>query len=876
MQPQPFYPLTVLASLHVTAWTYNFFIIGRLFVAGVLMFFFARLFLNNLSSIVAAATFMLTGYFTIFLNMPHLSVEVLTPGMLLTFELVLRRNSWGAVAGAAGMIFLGMMGGMPESAFLSIAFACLYFVCRLLFTSEFRRELFPILGKFIAAIVLGFSLSAFLLFPFLEFLQIAHDVHQPSNVGGDKAGLIAGGDYRETIFYLLPLIFGPINNSIFLNYSGWTGMKSYWGIVPCILAVAAIFSMFARRRVAHPKGFRFLTAFFLTTLVLMILKKLGHPIINWIGELPVSEMVLYAKYQEPLMALCVAMLAGIGFSQLSERRAGWGNLAMAAVAVLGVMLALALPYWHPAGLLQKTRFFYYFSFAAGVTCLLVAASLMIWFVLTKSLRTGQWLVRGICLLLCLELAVSYVVPMFYILGANPPPSRSPYNGAPFVGFLRARNTDHSRMFGRESLLFPNWSAAFELADVRALDAVYYRRYLAFIRNFLLSPGDNRRHGDLADRFTGSEFAFEFDTESEKRFLALSSVRYLLTASEYGSSSKVVDAILRQHQGENIWGFGPSAFRVGGESGTTVRGLLQHPPSRRISLKTVIDPQSPIFEAIAVIKSDVAERTDGAGFQIEIKDGDTIVALFSTFINPRDVPDDKAGRPVRLDLSQYAGREVELLFSTDPGPSGNNAFDWAGWAKPQFVAKSGAVSLPFFTRIYSKEAEVYEVPGTLPRATLFGAVEILPDSEVLGRLKDPAFKSDEKVVLARESLSGIDPAVLRPLVEGTSAPYSAARIVIYQSQRVEIEANAGTSALLMLTDANYPGWSAYVNGQRVPVFAANYLFRGVIVPAGKSTVEFVYEPVSFRLGGAISIAALLALGGLLFRERKRHLRASREI
>jgi hypothetical protein len=38
MQPQPFYPLTVLLSLHPTAWTYNFFIIGRLFVAGLLMF----------------------------------------------------------------------------------------------------------------------------------------------------------------------------------------------------------------------------------------------------------------------------------------------------------------------------------------------------------------------------------------------------------------------------------------------------------------------------------------------------------------------------------------------------------------------------------------------------------------------------------------------------------------------------------------------------------------------------------------------------------------------------------------------------------------------------------------------------------------------
>src|ERR1039458_3882514 len=83
MQPQPFYPLTVLLSLHPTAWTYDFFIVGRLFIAGLLMFLFARLFLGFIPSLFAAVTFMLTGYFIVYLNMPHLSVEVLLPGIFL-------------------------------------------------------------------------------------------------------------------------------------------------------------------------------------------------------------------------------------------------------------------------------------------------------------------------------------------------------------------------------------------------------------------------------------------------------------------------------------------------------------------------------------------------------------------------------------------------------------------------------------------------------------------------------------------------------------------------------------------------------------------------------------------------------------------------
>jgi uncharacterized membrane protein YfhO len=73
---------------------------------------------------------------------------------------------------------------------------------------------------------------------------------------------------------------------------------------------------------------------------------------------------------------------------------------------------------------------------------------------------------------------------------------------------------------------------------------------------------------------------------------------------------------------------------------------------------------------------------------------------------------------------------------------------------------------------------------------------------------------------------------------------------------------------MLNDANYPGWLAYVNGKPTPILDANYLFRGVILPAGRSTVEFVYEPASFRVGALISIAALAALIILALHSRMR--------
>ena len=148
----------------------------------------------------------------------------------------------------------------------------------------------------------------------------------------------------------------------------------------------------------------------------------------------------------------------------------------------------------------------------------------------------------------------------------------------------------------------------------------------------------------------------------------------------------MDEIVGQHKGEKIWGFGADTFPIG--DGRVATGLFQHPPSNRISYKTVIDPRRPIFEAIGAIKTEAQDATDGVGFKLEIKSDSVIETLFSTFLNPREVVADRSGRQIRVDLSRYAGKQVELLFSTDPGPKGNNVADWGGWARLRFVPADG--------------------------------------------------------------------------------------------------------------------------------------------------------------------------------------------
>lgn len=57
---------------------------------------------------------------------------------------------------------------------------------------------------------------------------------------------------------------------------------------------------------------------------------------------------------------------------------------------------------------------------------------------------------------------------------------------------------------------------------------------------------------------------------------------------------------------------------------------------------------------------------------------------------------------------------------------------------------------------------------------------------------------------------------------------------------------------------YPGWRALVNGAPAPILRADYAFGAVEVPEGSSTVEWIYDPRSFRNGTRITAASVVAL------------------
>jgi hypothetical protein len=88
----------------------------------------------------------------------------------------------------------------------------------------------------------------------------------------------------------------------------------------------------------------------------------------------------------------------------------------------------------------------------------------------------------------------------------------------------------------------------------------------------------------------------------------------------------------------------------------------------------------------------------------------------------------------------------------------------------------------------------------------------------------------------------------------------AKILDEVPRRVTVALNMQTDGLVVLADAFDEGWRAYVDSTPTPILRTNHAVRGVVVPAGASTLQFRYEPRSFYHGLALCALAALAWAG----------------
>lgn len=98
-----------------------------------------------------------------------------------------------------------------------------------------------------------------------------------------------------------------------------------------------------------------------------------------------------------------------------------------------------------------------------------------------------------------------------------------------------------------------------------------------------------------------------------------------------------------------------------------------------------------------------------------------------------------------------------------------------------------------------------------------------------------------------------------VTESPAAVDDAISLSSYKPNLLTYESSLAADRLAVFSEIYYPhGWEAFVDGKPSEHFRTDYVLRGMVVPAGKHTITFKFEPRSYKTGNRVSLASSLIL------------------
>lgn len=137
--------------------------------------------------------------------------------------------------------------------------------------------------------------------------------------------------------------------------------------------------------------------------------------------------------------------------------------------------------------------------------------------------------------------------------------------------------------------------------------------------------------------------------------------------------------------------------------------------------------------------------------------------------------------------------------------------------------------------------------------------ISDDAAALARLSDPALDIKQVAIVAEPvSLSQASQEGGHHRVEITGK----------HAGWLLLEVETERDGLLVISEQAYPGWRAWLDGREVPLVRADVILQALVVPAGRHRVEIRFDPLSVKVGLAVTLLTLLVSGGWLLWYRRR--------
>jgi len=293
-----FFPYQIIEDISPVL-TWDFFILGRLLVAG----FFTYLFLRRLGigfwpGMIGGILFMFSGSFVWFINLEEFTNNaMMTPVLLYVLETYIQKNTAPYLA-LSGITFgLVILSGQPEMALYVLFLGVCYYAFRV-FRESTWRQCIKRLSKFAVIMVVGLGIAAPLIVPFTEFMSHSHHIH---HIGGDMGTLMTGTRLDLAANLITPAISElPQDNRnypklLFATYDNGTESPFYFRISP------------SNEGQKHTSRLIFFTFFGSS----ILLKNFNIPPFQWLGKLPLFDMVWSQPWAGPVWTFSLAAAGAI-------------------------------------------------------------------------------------------------------------------------------------------------------------------------------------------------------------------------------------------------------------------------------------------------------------------------------------------------------------------------------------------------------------------------------------------------------------------------------------------------------------------------------------------------------------------------------------
>ncbi|MGH2555964.1 MAG: YfhO family protein, partial [Actinomycetota bacterium] len=736
--------------------------------AGFTFLFLRLIGLGRPASLIGALVYMNSGFLVVWTNWPQSQVGALIPALFWAVERGVHRDGVWAVLPVTVVTAVMLFGGFPVVTFYALLASGIYVLARLFALREWTMQArLRRLALFAGAILLALGITAVQLFPFVDRLRgtdVAYreqtaDTHLPP---------------RALVTLGIPNAFGsPVDRNYFgalhIRRAGYGPatyheINGFVGATALVLITVAATQLVRRRRGTGGTARGVRPFLWLGSGVAGVLLYVGGPLLALLQLTPVFRLNYIGRFRS-ILCFFLACLAATGLQALERREAERGapgeRLLVALVWVAAGTIAFVglWSMWRLAGEAQQRQYVLRESMIP-----LIAAGLTVGALLLRG-RTGRAghlaLMWGVPLAIAIE-SLAFAIPYW---------PRTPkalfYPVTPAHQFLQSR-LGSERLASAGIEVFPGTATFYGLRSVTA-HAFQQPVWLE-----ALTAANRRSVG----RATRSRLRPRAEVATSPVLDRLS-VRYFVTAPEAPVFGRKLEGA-------------PPVGRIVLRPGSS---LVQQIPAERI-------------RAVVVgVVSWAQGSTRDAVLAAEVLDasGDVLTSGARRLL-PRGRKSEFSIPVVELDAAPPDGGaqslRVRLTLRAKDGHVVLAADGSGGPAMSVVVGGDDRLRL-----VFAEGATIYERSDALPRVRWAPRAEVMRDaSERLALLA--AGVPPDTVVLSEEGPVGSGRgAEIRVLEDGGDA--------------VRVDVLAQGQGYLVIADAMQDGWTARVDGERVPLRPADH-------------------------------------------------------